>query len=71
MALGVIESAELGGGLVQARVGSCNRMLASGIPRSVSECRFSRFDVRRPWKALTENGSTPLALVANDSTHGG
>jgi len=40
MALGVIEVAELGRGLVQARVGS-------------------------------ENRSTPLALVANDTTHGG
>jgi hypothetical protein len=40
MAFGVVEVAELGGGLVQARVGR-------------------------------EDGSTALALVANDSTHGG
>jgi hypothetical protein len=78
MALRVVEVAELGRGLVQARVGSCNGRLASSgaIPLSFRfRCRrlrgFRCFDRQWGGRQLTENRSTPLALVANDTTHGG
>lgn len=59
MALGVVEVAELGRSLVQARVGSYP--VVSVFIRGIRS---------RNCSALTENGSTTLALVANDSTHG-
>lgn len=66
MTLGIIESAELGRGLVQARVGRYFPMLASCL---VSSSNYRSREISRA--VLTEDGSTTLTLIANNSTHGG
>jgi hypothetical protein len=71
MALGVVEVAELGRSLVEARVGRCDTLVSS------LRVEWASFEVELTAMAtmtgrlLTEDGATALALVANNSTHGG
>ncbi len=72
MALSVVERAELGGVLVQARVGRYSQRLVL-VENTHSADRRPVRSRRRKFRfsgGLTEDGATALALVANNSTHG-
>lgn len=71
--LSIVESTELGRGLVQARVGRYFQPLVYKTFFMPAH-RFDMFEaiveIFAVGGGLTEDGATALALVANNSTHG-
>ena len=68
VSLGIIEGAELGGGLVETGMGRC-KISINNQYQFASNTRRNHF--RRPQIARTEDRATTLPLIADHTTHGG